>query len=191
MTLLVAGMLLWMGVHLYPVFMADSRNQLVGRIGEMPYKGIFALAILASVALIILGWRSATPEIIYNPPAALRHPAMLLVTIAFIFFVLSSFRKSRLNKFIRHPQLTGVKTWAVAHLLANGDSKSLILFGGMLVWAVLSVIFINRRDGAREKPTEFMPVWMEVLIPVIAVVITGLIVKYHYYIAGVPLIASS
>ena len=146
---------------------------------------------MASVALIVIGWRSHLPEIVYIPPAGLRHPAMLLVVIAFIFFVLSSFPKSRLRKYIRHPQLTGIKTWAIAHLLANGDSKSIILFGGMLVWAILSVILINRRDGAREIPTEFMPAWKEVLIPVIAVGVSGLIVKFHVYIAGVALIPSS
>ena len=191
MTFLITGMLLWITLHLYPVGMAASRNRVVASFGEMPYKALFAIGILASVALIVFGWRNSIPEIVYMPPAGLRHPAMLLVVIALVFFVLSIFPKSRLRKFIRHPQLTGIKTWAIAHLLANGDSKSLILFGGMLVWAILSVILINRRDGEYAKPTEFMAAWKEVLIPVIAVAVSGLVVKFHYYIAGVSLIASS
>ena len=142
------------------------------------------------VAMIIMGWRSALPTIIYIPPVSLRVPAMVLVVIAVILLIGSHFKRTRLKKYIRHPMLAAIAVWAFAHLLANGDSKSLVLFGGFLVWSILSMVLINRRDGEYQKPTEFMPVWREFIGPVAAIIISGQIVKYHYYIAGVPLMSA-
>ena len=191
MTLLIIGVALFTLLHLFPVVLSDTRTALKNSMGEKPYMAVFALSILGSVALIILGWRSAIPETIYLPSAGLRHPAMLLVVIAFVFLVSSHFPKSRLRKIVRHPQLTGIAIWAFAHLLANGDSRSVILFGGLLVWSLLSIVLINRRDGNWVKPTEFLPVWQEIIIPVAAILVSGLIVKFHHYIAGVPLMPAS
>ena len=191
MTMLIAGVALFILLHLFPVALSDTRDVLASRLGDKPYKAIFALSVLGSLALIIMGWRGAVPEIIYNPPQGLRHPAMLLVVIAFVFLVSSHFKRTRIRKFVRHPQLVAIAVWAFAHLLANGDSRSVILFGGFLLWSVLSIMLINRRDGEWQKPTEFMPAVREIAIPVAAVVLSGIIVKYHYYIAGMPLMPTN
>ena len=191
MTLLMVGVALFTLLQLFPVVLPDARNNLITSLGEKPYMALFALSVLGSFALIIFGWRGAEVSQYYFPSAGLRHPAMLLVVIAFVFIVSSHFRRTRIRKFVRHPQLTAIAIWAFAHLLANGDSRSVVLFGGFLIWSVLSIILINRRDGEWEKPTEFMPAWREIFIPLAAVIVSGIIVKFHYYIAGVPLMPTS
>lgn len=191
MTMLMVGVALFILLHLFPVVLTEMRNTLKTSIGEKPYMAVFALSVLGSVALIIFGWRSAIPEDVYLPAAGLRHPAMLLVVLAFVFIVSSHFSRTRIRKFIRHPQLTGIAIWSFAHLLANGDSRSVVLFGGFLIWSVLSIMLINRRDGEWTKPTDLMPAWREIFIPLAAVIVAGVIVKYHYYIAGVPLMPTN
>ncbi len=188
MALLIAGLALWVLVHLFPCVATNARQALISKLGNVPYQIIFALLIVGSVVLIVNGWQSAIPHFIYAAPPALRTPAMLLVVIAFILMVASNFPRTRLKRYLRHPQLTGVLLWAIAHLLANGDSRSLLLFGTMGVWAVISMLLINRRDGAWQKPQEVMPVMLEFVIPAIGLVLAVLVVKFHYYIAGVPLI---
>ena len=189
MTLLIAGVLLWALLHLFPVVLAEPRKKVMSLYGEKPYKALFAMLILGSIAMMIFGWRSATPSLIYIPPVELRFPAMFVVVVAFIFIIASHFRRTRLRLLVRHPQLVAIFLWAFAHLMANGDSRSVTLFGGMLIWSLLSIILINRRDGVYEKPTDFMPVWREFIAPVAAIVISGQIVKYHYLIAGVALMS--
>jgi uncharacterized membrane protein len=92
-----------------------------------------------------------------------------------------------IKQFIRHPQLTGVKLWAVAHLLSNGETRSLILFTGMLAWAVMEVIFINRRDGVWNKPAR-VGALKTTISAVIGLIITVLLMFGHRMFAGVPII---
>jgi len=150
MLLLILGVLLWSAAHLSKAAAPGVRAGLIERLGEGPYKGLFALTIVASLVLIVVGWRSTLPSALWHPPAAMRHVTMLLMPFAVILFV-SARAPTDIKQFIRHPQLTGVKLWAVAHLLSNGELRSVVLFGGLLAWAVLEVIFINRRDGAWVK----------------------------------------
>jgi uncharacterized membrane protein len=141
---------------------------------------------MASFALMITGWRSAQPEFLYTPSAALRHPAMGLLVIAFLLMVVSS-RKSRLSLLVRHPQLTGVTLWGIAHLLLNGDNRSLVLFGGMAVWAVVEMIAINRRDGVWVKSAA--PSWgAEIVTLVITLVVVGVVIYIHPWLSGMPVI---
>jgi uncharacterized membrane protein len=147
MVLLLLGVLLFAGVHLIPSLAPSLKASWLGRMGEGGYKGTFSVLLLAAFALIIIGWRSAQPTLLYMPSPALRHPAMGLLVIAFLLMVVSS-RNSRLRQFIRHPQLTGVAVWGGAHLLINGDSRSVLLFGAMTLWALVEIVAINQREGA-------------------------------------------
>ncbi|RLA50485.1 MAG: NnrU protein [Gammaproteobacteria bacterium] len=186
MALLVLGILLFAGIHFIPSLAPGLKASWLGRLGENGYKGTFALLALASFALIITGWRSAQPEFLYTPSPALRHPAMLLLVVAFLLMVVSS-RNSRLSLLVRHPQLTGVTAWGIAHLLLNGDNRSLVLFGGMAVWALVEMITINRRDGAWIKGAA--PSWgAEIVTLVIALVIVAVVVKIHPWLTGMPVI---
>lgn len=151
MVLLIIGLLLWSIVHLSKAVFPAQRARLIAGIGELPYKGLFSLLIVAALVLIVAGWRSTLPWALYMPPLALRHLTFLLMPVAVVLFIAAR-APTDIKQYIRHPQLSGVKLWAVAHLLANGEIRSLVLFGSLLVWAVLEVILISRRDGAWVKP---------------------------------------
>lgn len=186
MTLLLLGVLLFAGVHFIPSLAPSLKASWISRLGEGGYKGVFSLLLLAAFALIIIGWRSAQPTQLYMPSPELRHLAMLLLLLAFLLMVVSS-RNSRLRLLVRHPQLTGVTLWGFAHLLLNGDSRSLLLFAGMALWAVGEMIAINRREGVWIKGKA--PSWgAEALNLVIAIVVVGVVVYIHPWIAGMPVL---
>jgi uncharacterized membrane protein len=154
------------------------------KMGEGGYKGIFSLLLLASFALMIVGWRSSTPALVYAPPAGLHIPALILVALGFLVMGASN-RSSRLRLFIRHPQLTGVAMWGVAHLLLNGENRSVLLFGALALWAVIEMFAINRREGVwiKEPP----PGWgSEFITLLVGLVVIGVVVAIHPWISGVP-----
>lgn len=148
MTLLIIGMVLWWVSHLFPIVAPGRRDVLAARLGEMAYKGVYAVATGVVVAVIVFGYQQAEFVNVWTPPAFLWHLNSLLMTIAVFLFIAGGI-PSPVRRKIRHPQLAGVKTWAIAHLLVNGDLASVILFGGMLAWAVVAMIMTNKRDGAR------------------------------------------
>lgn len=183
MTWLVLGVLLWSAAHLLPSAGATLRARCIAGLGEGPYKGLFALTIVASVALMVLGWRSAVPALLYAPPAWTRLAANLLMVVALVLFVASTM-PTNLKRVLRHPQLTGVATWAAAHLLANGDTRSLVLFGGIGLWSLAAMLLINRRDGAWQKPTP-QP-WSAELKPLVGGAIFFVVLYLaHPWFAGV------
>ncbi len=151
MTLLIAGVVLWSVVHLIPSVAPALRANLAGKFGEGPFKGLFALDILIALALIVFGWKTAIPELIYVPPMYGSPIPSVFLVLAVLLLVASS-TPNNLKRVIRHPQMAAVVFWGAAHLLTNGDSRSVVLFGGLTVWAVLEIIFINRRDGQWERP---------------------------------------
>jgi uncharacterized membrane protein len=151
MLFLVLGVLLWSFMHFLPAADLGVRRNLIARLGENPYKGIFALLMVLSIFLIYLGWKATVPVAVYQPPAWGRHLTALLVLVAFVLFF-APYPRNNFRRFLRHPQLTGVIAWGVGHLLANGESRSLILFGGFTVWAILEILLINHRDGAWSRP---------------------------------------
>jgi uncharacterized membrane protein len=148
MPLLLAGITVWCLVHLLPGAAPGSRENLVSKLGDNRYKGLFSLFILASLLMIVFGWKAAVPTHVYAPPFAPGVVPSALVLIGLILFF-SARLNGTVKRFVRHPQLTGVIAWSAAHLLANGDSRSVALFGALGVWAVLEIVFINRREGSR------------------------------------------
>tara|TARA_R110001599_G_scaffold353795_2_gene597946 strand:+ start:96352 stop:96927 length:576 start_codon:yes stop_codon:yes gene_type:complete len=186
MTLLAIGVLLFAGVHLTKSLAPSFRADMQKRLGENGYKGIFSLLILGSIALIILGWRSTVPQYLYNTIAAMQAPALFLLVVAFWLLVVSS-RPSRVHRLLRHPQLTGVGLWGVAHLLLNGDSRSLVLFGGMAIWALLEMFAINRRDGAWTK-AQPPALSADVINLIITTVVVAVVVYVHPWLSGMPVI---
>lgn len=184
MLILVIGLLLFTGVHLIPALAPGLRESWYGRMGESGYKGTFSLLLLLGLGLIVAGWRSTQPALLYMLPPASHAVAMGLLVVAFLLLVVST-RKSRLRQWIRHPQLTGVLLWGVAHLLLNGDSRSLVLFGGLTLWALVEIIAINRREGVWVRDP--VPGWgAEVATLAITAVVIGVVVYVHPWIAGMP-----
>jgi len=148
---LVVGVVLFSLIHLVPAIAPAFRRGLVSRLGLVPFKIVFAVAAIASVVVIVRGWKAALGPVLYAPPAWGWHVTPLFVLAAFVLFA-SGNAPSNLKRRLRHPQLAGVKFWAFGHLLANGEWRSVVLFGGLLAWAVVEMILINRREGAWVKP---------------------------------------
>lgn len=184
MELLIIGLLLWSGVHFIPSIGISFKASLVARFGEKLYAAWFALLIVLSLVFIVFGWRSSTPEYLYTLPAIVKPVSLILLVIAFFLFGAANY-VTRIKRVIRHPQLTGLAMWAIAHLLINGDSRSVVLFGGLGCWAILEMIFINRRVGQWIKPAS--PSWkQEIKGGLISLVILAVVIFIHPYIAGVP-----
>jgi len=143
MTLLILGLILWSGSHYFKRLMPAQRSAM----GERG-KGVVTLGIVAGLILMIIGYRMAAFIPVWNPPAFFTGINNLGMLLAFWVFGSSAAKGAKAWPAykLRHPQLTAVNIWAAAHLLVNGDLASIILFGGMLAWAVGSVIMINRAE---------------------------------------------
>lgn len=187
MVMLATGVLLWAALHLIPAVARGPRQAAINALGENGYKGVFSLAMLGAIALMVFGWRGAVPTSVYIPTQEMRLAALVLVVIGFIFMAAAN-RASRFGRLVRHPQLTGVFLWALAHLLANGDSRSLVLFGGLGAWCLLMIPLLNKRDGPWVKP-EAPPMGREIAGVVIALVAVAIVAAIHPWIAGVPAVA--
>ncbi len=151
MMLLVLGLIVFLGMHAFSMA-RSSRAVLISRIGEGPYKGLYSLVALGGLALIVVGYgqyRASGYIPVWDPPVWTRHLALLLVWIAFIC-IAAAYLPGRIKRGLKHPMLAGVKIWAFAHLLANGDLGSILLFGSILAWAVVARISLKRRDVAAQ-----------------------------------------
>ncbi|MBS1269649.1 MAG: hypothetical protein MAG794_00600 [Gammaproteobacteria bacterium] len=184
MKMLLAGLLLWSLVHFVPSLLIPVKRVWKNALGSGGYKITFALIVVASVVLMVIGWRQSTPQLLYSLPPAAKTVSILLMVVAFVLLGAAN-HPSRIKSYLRHPQLTSVVIWSIAHLLINGDSRSLLLFGGLGIWALVEVVLINRREGPWKKPQP--PGWKKDLISLmIAVVMLVVVVFIHPYIAGVP-----
>lgn len=183
MITLVLGVLLWWVAHLTKRLAPGARAALQDRMGDAS-KGMFALLILLSVVLMTIGYQNYTGQFFWGRNAALVGINNLLMLLAIYLFAASGAR-TRITKVIRHPQLTAFKAWAVAHLLVNGDTASFILFGGLLAWAVVEVIVINRQTE-RPAPAESYPVRKEATAIVATVVVFGLVSAIHIWLGYNP-----
>jgi len=147
-TLLIVGLILFLGTHSARIFAEDSRKALIARLGLMPWKAIYSLLSLAGLLLIVYGYGEAraTPISLWPVSTGARHAASLLTLFSFILLAAAYVPRNRIKARLRHPMVLAVKTWALAHLLANGTLADLLLFGGFLVWAVLSFRAARGRD---------------------------------------------
>lgn len=150
MTLLIVGLILFLGAHSTRVFADGWRSEMVARLGEKPWKGLITVVSLIGLVLIVVGYGNArtAPVVLWNPPVWTRHLAVPLTVIAFILLAAAYVPRNRLKARIGHPMVAGVKLWAFAHLLANGTLADLLLFGGFLAWAVVDFMVSRRRDRA-------------------------------------------
>ena len=187
MTLLICGLLLW-ALVLYPALAAAHRDNQIARLGRNGYRGLFAIFIVLALTMIVMGWKSTTPVIVYTPPLAGSPAVALLILVAFVLFIAAQAR-TNIKRRIRHPQLGGLVLWAAAHLLANGDSRSIVLFVGLAAWAVLEIIAINRRDGAWQPPGPVASRY-DWLVVVIAAAAFAVVLYFHQRLFGVAPIAT-
>jgi uncharacterized membrane protein len=154
MFMLVLGLLLFLGVHSTRIVANGWRTSMLARVGELPWKGVYALLSIAGFALIVIGYGVArqNPLVLWpQPPVATRHIAALLTLVALVLFVAAYVPRNHFKAKLRHPQILGVKVWALAHLIANNTLADVLLFGGFLLWAVLDFRSSRRRDRAEGK----------------------------------------
>jgi uncharacterized membrane protein len=150
---LVLGLILFLGPHVL-VTMRPQRADVIKRLGEWPYKGAFA--VVSIVGLYVAGkgfgmYRDAGEIVVWSPPYVMRYITQLLMWPACIF-VAAAYIPGDIKRVLKHPMLVGVKLWAVAHLLANGDLGGIVLFGAVLAWAVYDRISLKRRGDPGGPP---------------------------------------
>lgn len=176
---LILGVLLWSGAHLFKRLAPEARAAMGDRA-----KGPVALAIVASLVLMTIGVRGAPYIHVWTPPAFFVHLNNLMIWVSFYLMAIAGHRVW-LDRKMRHPMLTGVKLWAVAHLMVNGDLISIILFGGILAWAVIEVILINK-SGPRPPVGEPAVIRKEFTFAIATVAVFGIVAWVHLWLGYPP-----
>ena len=188
MAMMLLGLVVFIGVHLV-ASARGLRARLIADVGAGTYKAFFSLLAVSGLLLTAYGfalWRAAGSAVLWDPPLALRHVTLLLMLIARIAAV-SAYVPSHLRSWLKHPLLVAVKTWAVAHLLANGDVASVVLFGAVLAWAVYDRIAQKRRGVVVPAAPAG---WSGDALAVVGglVLYAALALLFHPYVIGVPVI---
>ena len=170
MGMLVLGLVVFLGAHSVRIFAEGWRTRGIARLGEMGWKGLYAVVSLIGLALIVWGFAQARlqPVVLWSPPAMLKHLNALFTLLAFIGVAAAYVPRNRLRARLHHPMVLGVKLWAFGHLLATGTLADLVLFGAFLLWAVLDFRAARRRD--RALGTVYAPGAMG---PTVLVVVVG------------------
>lgn len=179
MPTLVLGLALWYAGHFFKRALPGLRQRLGDR-----GKGIAALLILGGVVLMVIGFRGWAAPQVWTPPFWAVHVNNLLVLAAFYLFAASGTRAWAATR-MRHPQLTGFMAWAVAHLLVNGDLASMVLFGGLLAWAVLEIVLVNRAEPVWAPPAHGGRA-AEIRAVIGAVVLFGVVAAVHAWLGYRP-----
>lgn len=185
MTLLILGLVLFLGIHSVSIVAPAWRDKQAAR-SEMGWKGLYAVVSIVGFVLIVYGYGEArqTTPLLYAPPTWMRHVAMLLLVPVFPL-LLAAYLPGRIKTATKHPMLAATKLWAVSHLMANGTLADVLLFGGFLVWAVADRISFKRRTqrpipGAPPSPAN------DVIAIVAGLALYGLFVwRAHAWLVGV------
>ena len=150
MTMLILGLVIFLGVHSVRIVADGWRTSTVARLGPGAWKGLYSLASIAGFALICWGYGLARqqPVVLWSPPLGMRHAASLLTLISFVLLAATYVPRNSIKAKLHHPMVLAVKVWALGHLLANGTLADVLLFGSFLLWAVLSFKAARRRDRA-------------------------------------------
>jgi uncharacterized membrane protein len=184
----ILGLVIFLGAHVF-VTMRDRRAALVAKVGEWPYRGLFSLVAIIGIVLIAYGfakYREAGLIVLWNPPhwthhivEALMWPASIMVVAAYI--------PGNIQRVLKHPMLVGVKTWAFAHLCANGDLGGIILFGSIVAWAVYDRITLKRRSDSGAPPIPVGGGKNDIIAVVVGTIVyLALGFVFHPVVIGLP-----
>jgi uncharacterized membrane protein len=193
LAIMIIGLAVFLGSHTL-VTLRPQRTALMAHIGEGPYKGLFSLVSLVSIVLIGYGfalYRANGYIDIWMPPRWTRHVTELLVWPA-IIAILAAYIPSQIKRVLKHPMLVGVKLWAVAHLLSNGDLGSIILFASILAWAVYDRISLKRRTDAPAPAVATGGGYRNDFIVVVVGTLVYFVLGFwfHPWVIGVPVFGS-
>lgn len=188
LAILVLGLALFLGAHVF-VTLRTPRAALIKDIGEGRYKGLMALVSLAGLVLIGYGFGQyrATGWIdVWSPPGWTYYITQILMWPASIF-VVAAYSRGNIWRALKHPMLVGVKTWAAAHLISNGDLGSIVLFGSVLAWAVYDRITLKRRTDPGAPAIPVGGTRNDVIALVIGTLLyLALGLVFHPLVVGVP-----
>jgi len=192
LAVMILGLAVFVASHVF-VTRRDARAALIARLGEWPYKGLFSVVSIVGVILIAWGFAhySATEWIdVWSPPAWTRHVTVALMWPS-VILVVAAYIPGNIKRSLKHPMLAGVKLWAFAHLIANGDLGSIVLFGSILAWAVFDRISLKRRTDPGAPP---IPVggWGNDVVAIVVgtLVYLALGFVFHPLVIGVPAFAA-
>jgi uncharacterized membrane protein len=187
-TQLVIGILVFLGLHSISIAGEGWRNRVVAGIGLVAWQALYSILSLVGLVLIVRGYAAARadPVILYTPALWMRHSGMLLMMFVFPL-LLATYLPGRIKTAFKHPTLVAVKTWSVAHLLANGGLHDVILFGAFLAWAVVDRI--SYRYRAPRPPREFPPSrWNDAITIVGGLALYAIFLRGgHEWLTGMPL----
>jgi uncharacterized membrane protein len=188
LSLEIIGLVVFLGTHVF-VTMRDRRAAVVAQIGEWPYRALFSLVSILGIVLIAYGfatYRAAGMIMVWYPPAWTRHIVVALMWPASIM-IAAAYIPGNIKRTLKHPLLVAVKTWAVAHLCANGDLGGIILFGSVLAWAVYDRITLKRRKDSGAPPIPVSGITNDIIAIVVGTIIyLALGFVFHPIVIGVP-----
>jgi len=189
MSLLILGLVLFLGVHSVRIFADGWRTRVRAQYGEMAWKGVYTLLSVAGFALIAWGYGEARqqPIALWGSPGWTRHAAALLTLFAFLLLVAAYVPGNAIKARLKHPMVLSVKVWAIAHLLANNTLADLLLFGSFLLWAVLDFRSARQRDrvaGTVYPPGRTIPTVIALVLGLAAY--AGFAFWVHMAWIGVP-----
>ncbi|MDO9072069.1 MAG: NnrU family protein [Rubrivivax sp.] len=173
MSLLILGLVLFLGVHSVRIFADGWRSRVIAARGQSVWKGLYAALALAGFVLIVWGYGAARqqPVVLWATPGWTRHAAALLSLVAFLLLVAAYVPGNAIKAMVKHPMVLAVKVWAIAHLIANNTLADVVLFGAFLLWAVLDFRSARQRDraaGTVYPPGRVVPTVIAVVIGLVA-----------------------
>ncbi len=186
MIILILGLIIFLGVHSVRIFAADWRDAQIAARGENAWKGLYSIAAIIGLIVVIYGYGAAreTATSFYSPPAWGRSVLHVAMPISLVLFVASQLPMGHLKKRFGHPMLWGIIIWSAAHLLANGDTASVLLFAGFFVWSVVDLMSARQRP---QSESEAAKVWPDLAALIIGFGLTGIFVAFlHQWLIGVP-----
>lgn len=186
MTVMILGLLVFLGMHSVRIVADDWRTAQIQRMGVLPWKAAYSVVSIIGLALAIWGYGQMRldPVWVWHPPAGLYHLVSLLMIPAFVLLVAAYVPGNHLKARLGHPMILAVKVWALSHLLANGRLGDIVFFGAFLVWAVFDFRAARRRPRPETAPPS--------MISTVATVVIGLVAYYlfafhlHMWLIGVP-----
>ena len=185
MALLVLGLILFLGIHALP-WQQSLRQQVINKFGFNAYRGLFSLVALLGLILIIVGKAKADFEPLWMPPTWGRTAALPLMFVALILLPAANMPLSNIKRIVRHPMLVGILLWSCAHLLANGDLASVLLFGGFGLYSVIDIISANGRQQNTDQPRA--PITKDIMVIAAGVIAFTVLLFAHPYLFGVPIL---
>ena len=184
----IVGLVIFLGAHVF-VTMRDRRAALIRTLGAGPYRGLFSLVSIVGIVLASYGfglYRAEGLIVIWNPPAWTRHIVEALMWPASIM-VVAAYSRGHIARVLKHPMLVGVKTWAAAHLCANGDLGGIILFGSVLLWAGYDRATLKRRADPGAPAIPAGGTRNDIIAVVVGTVLyLALGFLFHPYVVGLP-----